>query len=72
MCEAACAGALGVRLAGPASYFGKPVEKPYIGDEGRPVEAEDIRRADKTLYIAGVLALVLGLALRAALLLLWR
>ena len=61
-----------MRLGGPASYFGKPVEKPYIGDEGRPVEAEDIRRADKTLYIAGVLALVLGLALRAALLLLWR
>ncbi len=26
--EAVCAGALGIRLAGPASYFGKMVEKP--------------------------------------------
>ena len=29
--EAVCAGALGIRLAGNASYFGKIVEKPYIG-----------------------------------------
>ena len=28
--ESACAGALGVRLGGPAVYFGKPVEKPTI------------------------------------------
>ena len=30
--ESACAGSLGVQLAGPASYFGKRVEKPTIGD----------------------------------------
>lgn len=28
--ESVCAGALGVRLAGDASYFGKTVKKPYI------------------------------------------
>ena len=44
-CEAVMAGALGVRLCGPASYFGVPHDKPYIGDEERPVEPEDIRRA---------------------------
>lgn len=42
--EAAMAGALGVQLAGPASYFGKRVEKPTIGDALRPVEPTDILR----------------------------
>lgn len=48
--EAVCAGALRVRLAGPASYFGKQVEKPYIGDSQRPIEAQDIPRANRLLY----------------------
>lgn len=48
--EAACAGALGLRLAGPSCYFGKLVEKPYIGDPGKKIEPEDIRRANKLLY----------------------
>lgn len=48
--EAACAGALGIRLAGDASYFGKIVHKPYIGDFLRPVEYEDIKRANKLMY----------------------
>ena len=43
-CEAAAAGALGIRLGGPASYFGKIHDKPYLGDEGRKAEPEDIRR----------------------------
>lgn len=37
--EAACAGALEVQLAGDASYFGKVVHKPTLGDPTRPVEA---------------------------------
>ena len=44
-CEAVMAGALGLRLCGPASYFGKTVDKPYIGDARREAEAEDICRA---------------------------
>jgi adenosylcobinamide-phosphate synthase len=32
--EAALAGALGVRLGGPSRYFGRLVDKPYIGDPG--------------------------------------
>ncbi|MBR4581312.1 MAG: cobalamin biosynthesis protein CobD [Lachnospiraceae bacterium] len=43
--EAACAGALGLKLAGNASYFGKVVEKPFIGDEVRKPHAADIERA---------------------------
>ena len=61
--ESACAGALGVRLGGPARYFGKLYEKPTIGDALRPVEPEDIPRANRTLYAAAVLALTAGGAL---------
>ncbi len=49
--EAACAGALGIRLAGDASYFGKIVKKPYIGDDCRMVESTDIKRANQLLYV---------------------
>lgn len=48
--ESACAGSLGIELAGDASYFGKIVKKPTIGDATRPVEVEDIRRANCLLY----------------------
>ena len=53
--EAACAGALKVQLAGDTSYFGKVVKKPYIGDNIRPVETEDIKRANCLLYRVAVL-----------------
>ena len=49
--EAVCAGALGIQLAGDASYFGKVVKKPYIGDPVRAVEFEDIRRVNKLMYL---------------------
>ena len=62
--EAAMAGALNVRLAGPASYFGKRVDKPTIGDDIRPIQAEDILRSNRLLYGAGGLSLVLFAALR--------
>lgn len=61
--EAACAGALGVRLAGPASYFGKVVDKPTIGDDLRPIEAEDIVRANRLLAGCACAALVVALVL---------
>ncbi len=49
--ESVCAGALGIRLAGDASYFGKVVKKPYIGDALRAVECEDIRRICHLMYL---------------------
>ncbi|MGN0707531.1 MAG: adenosylcobinamide-phosphate synthase CbiB [Faecalibacterium sp.] len=64
--ESACAGALGVQLAGPAYYFGEYYDKPTIGDPLRPVEPKDILRANTMMYVSSALALLLGLALRAA------
>lgn len=56
--ESVCAGALGIRLAGDAWYFGQRYQKPYIGDALRQVETEDIPRAAKLLY--GTSFLMLG------------
>ncbi len=64
--ESVVAGALGIRLAGDASYFGKIVKKPYIGDPVREVEPEDIPRANRLLYGAAfIVTLLLGLLLFA-------
>jgi adenosylcobinamide-phosphate synthase len=49
--ESVCAGALGIQLAGDASYFGKIVKKPYIGDRVREVEYEDIKRVNRLMYL---------------------
>ena len=57
--EAACAGSLGVQLAGPAWYFGELYDKPTIGDALRPVEAEDILRAIQMMVVGSTLLLVL-------------
>lgn len=48
--ESAAAGCLNIRLAGDAWYFGRLYEKPYIGDDIRPVETTDIVRANRLLY----------------------
>ena len=64
--ESACAGALGVQLAGPACYFGEYYDKPTIGDPLRPIEPEDIRRANRMMYAESLLALAIGLAIRLA------
>ena len=61
----ACAGALGVQLAGPAYYFGEYYAKPTIGDALRPIEPEDILRANQMMYVASSFALAWGCALRA-------
>ena len=56
--EAVCAGALQVQLAGNAWYFDTLYEKPTIGDDIRPVEADDIQRANRLLYMTSVLAVL--------------
>ena len=50
--EAVVAGALGVKLAGDAYYFGKLVKKQSIGDELRKPEVEDIVIVNKLMYRA--------------------
>lgn len=62
--EAAMAGALHVRLAGNAYYFGKLHEKPYIGDDLRPIEPKDILLSHRLLYTASFLMFLLALAVR--------
>nr|WP_297873266.1 adenosylcobinamide-phosphate synthase CbiB [uncultured Blautia sp.] len=54
--EAVMAGALDIQLAGNAYYFGKLYEKPTIGDNIRPVESQDIQRANRLLYVSAAVA----------------
>ena len=61
--ESVCAGALGIRLAGDASYFGKIVKKPFIGDALRCVEHEDIKRVNKLMYLTAWLCEMICLTL---------
>ncbi|MCI8454421.1 MAG: cobalamin biosynthesis protein CobD [Lachnospiraceae bacterium] len=58
--ESVCAGALRVMLAGDAYYFGRLYKKETIGDDLRPVEAEDIRRANRLMYGTALSAAVLA------------
>ena len=66
--EAVCAGALGIRLAGPVSYFGKLQNKQYIGDNIRPVQASDIAEANRMMYTASALMLAIAILFRTILL----
>lgn len=61
--EAACAGALGLRLAGDAWYFGELHRKPFIGDALRQVEPADVRRANRLLFGAQILFLAFWAAI---------
>ena len=65
--ESVCAGALGIRLAGDACYFGKTVKKPFIGNACRSVEYEDIKRVNKLMYITAWLCEMICLTLMAGL-----
>jgi adenosylcobinamide-phosphate synthase len=58
-CEAAMAGALGVRLGGRNVYHGRVEERPVLGD-GKPPEAADIRRAARLSAAVGAAALALA------------
>ena len=63
--EAACAGALGVQLGGPNVYFGKVVDKPTIGDACRPLEIDDIPRANRLMFATAALAAIVSVGLAA-------
>ena len=63
--ESVCAGALNIRLAGDAYYFGELHKKEFIGDDIRTPESEDIRRANRLMYCTSVIVLIVGAALRA-------
>lgn len=63
--EAACAGALHLRLAGDAWYFGTLYKKPYIGDDDRSICPDDIKGVCSLMFgaqgllMAGLVILLL-------------
>ena len=63
--EAACAGALRVRLIGPISYRGRVVNEAFMGEEAWPVDLDGrhLEQALRLILVCGVLALVTGLGL---------
>ncbi|MFA6366300.1 MAG: adenosylcobinamide-phosphate synthase CbiB [Candidatus Hydrogenedentales bacterium] len=64
--ESLTAGALGIRLAGPAWYEGQRLEKPFLGEAFRAPEVSDIGRSVVIMYLATVIFTAAGcLALHA-------
>ena len=65
--EAAMAGALGLRLAGPRVYGETMVDDAFMGDGRRDADAADIRRALRlyraACWIEGEVLVALGLVL---------
>jgi adenosylcobinamide-phosphate synthase len=61
--EAAMAGVLGLRLAGPVAYDGEVADKPWIGGGRAAADAQDVRRA-LTVYgrACGLLWVLAGIA----------
>ncbi len=62
--ESACAGSLGIQLAGPAFYFGAYYDKPYIGDADREVEPADILRTNRLMVAASLAGLIIFAGIR--------
>ena len=57
--ESACAGALHIRLGGPASYFGVIHDKPTLGDPDREIERGDVRASCRLMYGTTVFWLII-------------
>ena len=57
--ESVCAGALNIQLGGGHFYFGKFVPKDTIGDDIRPVKADDIKSINNLMYLTAIISLVI-------------
>lgn len=57
--EAALAGILGCRFGGAHSYFGETVDKPFIGNNERPIDSRDMKRAIRVNQTAEVVAIII-------------
>ncbi len=57
--EGAVAGALGIQLGGTNIYFGQKVHKPTIGDKLRSIEADDILKTNRIMYLTSILSLII-------------
>ena len=60
--ESAVAGALGVRLGGVNSYFGKPSTRPFMGDPLLPLAAGHILQAVRLMWLVYGMTALLGIA----------
>ena len=60
--EAALAGILDCRFGGPHYYFGELFDKPYIGENDRPLTTADMKRAVRVNRTAEVLMVLLTAA----------
>ncbi len=61
--ESCCAGALNIRLAGDAIYHGKLYKKPFIGDDIRPIDYTDIKKANNLLYATAIISAIVLLSI---------
>ena len=61
--EAALAGILNCRFGGPHYYFGELFDKPYIGENERPLNTEDMKKAVRVNRTAEILMMTIVLAL---------
>ena len=59
--EAALAGALDCRFGGPHYYFGQLFDKPFIGDNDRPLTTADMRKAVRINRISELMMLAIVL-----------
>ena len=57
--ESACAGALRIKLGGDSNYGGVLVSKPYIGDNNKNIENEDIKRANRLMFFAEAILMMI-------------
>jgi adenosylcobinamide-phosphate synthase len=55
--EGALAGAFGIRLGGPSTYFGEEVHKPYIGDDLNPVGIKMLKEGRTLCMVTAILSL---------------
>lgn len=69
--EAAVAGALGIRLGGPSMYFGKQVDKPFIGDNCFSLDTVHITKTNQLMITTVVVMTSLLIGLRIFLLVIW-
>lgn len=61
--EAAVAGALGVRLGGKSFYFGKPEEKPLIGDPRKAIGVREVKESLHLMICTSFVAVIITVLL---------
>ncbi len=59
--EAAMAGALGVRLGGRNSYFGRVEEKPFIGEPARPIDRNMVKESLRLMIVNSLIAVMIAI-----------